>query len=81
MLNIKKSALALGFGIGLTSLYTVSAPQCGSDARCYYQNDRDIAGCMQTGHSRADCEAGYADDLQQCLAGNYDGPGRPAFCD
>lgn len=93
MLNTKKSFLALGFGIGLTSLLASAAPECNTDARCYMQNSRDISACMRTSNpvyidgvrydrynTRAECESYYQDDLARCLAGDYDGPGRPAGC-
>ncbi|QQX80043.1 hypothetical protein JK628_21585 [Shewanella sp. KX20019] len=93
MINKKLAVLAASIGLGLSSFYAISAPECGSSARCGYQNDRDISACMQTTNpvvidgvrydrynTRAECEAAYAEDLQRCLAGDTDGPGSPFGC-
>lgn len=93
MINKKLAVLAASIGLGLSSFYAISAPTCDMSARCYYQNDRDISACMQTTNpvvidgvrydrynTRAECEAAYAGDLQQCLAGDWDGPGKPSGC-
>ena len=74
MLNTKKSLIALGFGIGLTSLFASAGGSLG--ACCNIENSRSVQSCIKTNNNmgRTECTAAYASDLAQCLAGGNSGP-------
>ncbi|BAJ03524.1 hypothetical protein [Shewanella violacea] len=93
MINKKLAVLAASIGLGLSSFYAISAPQCGTDSRCHYTYDRAMSSCMNTTNpvvidgvrydrynTRAECDAVYSVDLQRCLAGDTNGPGAPSGC-